>query len=380
MVVRRADVARLAGTSPAVVSYVLNGGPRKVAPGTRDRVLAAVEQLGYRPNGIARSLRMNRTMSLGLVIPDNANPFFAELARAVEDAAFAHGYTLLIGNAAEDEARQASYVRTFLERQVDGLFLVPAHGPLTCLPELQRARTPWVVLDRHVPGVADLPEVRVDNRAGAREATAHLLGHRRERIACIAGPADVTSATDRVAGWRDALAAAGRGPAMVPAAGGSARREALWQVPFGQRAGYRAARRMLAEADLDAVFVASDEQALGVMRALTELGRRCPDDVALVSFDGIPAAAYATPALSTMAQPFGELGRVGMARLIERIEQPDAPAGPAVSVLPVTLRARGSCGCPDPPGGDLPAAGEVAPGELGELAPGAPGERGELAR
>lgn len=365
MVTRRADVARLAGTSPAVVSYVLNGGPRKVAPQTRARVLAAIEQLGYRPNGIARSLRMNRTMSLGLVIPDNANPFFAELARAVEDAAFAHGYTLLIGNASEDEARQATYVRTFLERQVDGLFLVPAHGPLTCLPELQRARTPWVVLDRHVPGLVDVPEVRVDNRAGAREATAHLLWHGRQRIACIAGPADVMSATDRVAGWRDALTAANLGPATLPAAGGSGRREALWHVPFGQRAGYQAARQLLAEADLDAVFVASDEQALGVMRAITELSRRCPDDVALVSFDGIPAAAYATPGLSTMAQPFAEIGLAGMARLVERIQPAGESAGPAVSVLPVRLRARGSCGCQDPPGGDLPATDD--PDEQGEL-------------
>lgn len=340
MVVRRADVAKLAGTSPAVVSYVLNGGPRGVAPHTRSRVLAAVEALGYRPNGVARSLRMNKTMTLGLVVPDTSNPFFAELSRAVEEAAFSHGYTLLIGNAAEDEARQSAYVRTFLQRQVDGLFLVPAHGPAGCVEEIERAQTPWVVLDRRIDD-ADVPTILVDNRGGAATATAHLLQHGRTRIACIAGPRDVMPATDRVSGWRDALLDAGIPDRQTP----------VLHVPFGRRSGYLAARSLFQERDVDAVFAASDEQALGVLRAVTELGLRCPEDIAIASFDGIAPAAYATPALTTMPQPFGELGRVAMARLLERIAEPDTPA--ETSVLPVELAARGSCGCPDPPGGDL---------------------------
>ena len=182
----RKDVAELAGVSPAVVSYVLNGGPRGVAPETRARVLAAVESLAYRPNGIARSLRMSRTMTLGLVIPDSANPFFAELARAVEEAAFDAGYTLLVGNATEDEARQTTYVRTFLQRQVDGLLLVPAHGPVECLTELRGSNTPWVVMDRRVD-VADVSQVLVDSRGGAHAATSHLLGHGRRVIALSLG-------------------------------------------------------------------------------------------------------------------------------------------------------------------------------------------------
>lgn len=344
MVVRRADVARLAGTSPAVVSYVLNGGPRPVAPATRERVLAAVQQLGYRPNGIARSLRLNRTMTLGLVVPDTANPFFAELARAVEECAFDHNYTLLIGNSAEDDVRQTSYVRTFLERQVDGLFLVPAHGPLTCSAELMRAKTPWVVLDRHAPGVSGVPEVRVDNRAGARDATKHLVEHGHTRIGCIAGPADVLSAVDRVEGWREAMTEAG----ILP------EHRLLRQGPFGRRAGYQAARDLLATTDITAVFVASDEQGFGVIRALAEAGIRCPGDLAVVSFDGIAAAAYATPALSTMAQPFAEIATIGMGLLRRRINGDSAGVDPAI--LPVTFRSGGSCGCPDPPGDD---SGEI---------------------
>jgi len=348
--VRRADVAKLAGTSPAVVSYVLNGGPRGVSPDTRARVLRAIEQLGYRPNGIARSLRMNRTMTLGLVVPDTSNPFFAELAREIEEAAFAENYTLLIGNAAEDDARQTTYVRTFLARQVDGLFLVPAHGPVSCLPELARSGKPWVALDRKVAG-SGVPAILSDSRTGARVATEHLLAHGRQRIACIAGPKDVSPAADRVAGWRDALAEAGVRPSEM----------SVWHGPFGRSAGYRAAREMLADGRFDAVFVASDQQALGVIRALQELGVRCPDEVAIASFDGIAASAYATPALTTMAQPFAELGRTAVARLLERIgdgttggvSRDDAAAASDDSMVAVELVRRGSCGCDDPPGGGV---------------------------
>jgi LacI family transcriptional regulator len=303
-------------------------------------VLAAIEQLGYRPNGVARSLRMNRTLTLGLVVPDTSNPFFAHLSRSIEEAAFAENYTLLIGNAAEDDERQTTYVRTFLARQVDGLFLVPAHGRASCVPELQRSGVPWVTLDRQSPGGA-APAVLADNRGGARAATEHLLGHGRRRIACVAGPRDVVPANERVAGWRDALAEAGVRPSEM----------SVWHGEFGRRAGYLGAKELLGGGRFDAVFVASDEQALGVLRALLELGIRCPDDVAIASFDGIAAAAYSTPALTTMAQPFDLLGQTAVARLTQRWDAPEADSD--ISVLPVSLVARGSCGCPDPPGGDV---------------------------
>jgi LacI family transcriptional regulator len=332
MTVRRADVARLAGTSPAVVSYVLNGGPRGVSASTRARVLEAVEKLGYHPNGIARSLRMSRTMTLGLVVPDTSNPFFAELGRAIEEAAFARGFTLLVGNAAEVDERQTAYVRTFLARQVDGLFLVPAHGAVGCLPDLHRTDTPWMAIDRRVPGM-DAATLLVDNRGGARVAVEHLLGHGRSRIGCIAGPRDVMPATDRVAGWRDALAEAGVRPSAMTVVHGS----------FGRRAGYLAATEILSGGRHDALFVASDEQAIGALRAVTELGMRCPDDVAVVSFDGIADTAYSTPALTTMTQPFDDIGAGAVAGLVERIGDPTVP--PTTITLPVRLVLRESCGC-----------------------------------
>lgn len=331
----------LAGVSPAVVSYVLNGGPRNVAEETRLRVLSAVEQLGYAPNGIARSLRANRTMTLALVVPDTSNPFFAELGRAVEEAAFAAGYTLLIGNATEDEERQTTYVRTFLQRQVDGLVLVPAHGPVGCLPLLEAAGKPWVLLDRRLGDRTDVSQILVDNRGGARLATEHLAEHGRSSIACIGGPRDVMPSTDRVQGYRDGLAQAGlRASAQL-----------IRNVAFGRRAAYLAALDLFAAKDRpDAVFVASDEQAVGVLRALTELGLRCPADVAVASFDGIATSAYTVPALTTVAQPFTRLGTETVQHLLARMR--GSANGPEVTELPVTLVARGSCGCADPPGGD----------------------------
>ncbi|MEV6065096.1 LacI family DNA-binding transcriptional regulator [Nocardia sp. NPDC052001] len=339
MVTRR-DVARLAGTSEAMVSYVLNDGPRGVAPATRERILAAVKELGYRPNAVARSLKTSRTMTLGLVVPDNSNPFFAELARAIEDVAFEAGYTLLLGNAMDRDEREAAYIRIFIDRQVDGLIVAPAHGIGSWVTELAGTAVPRLVLDRELelPGAA---HVLVDNAGGAYAATEHLLGHGLSRIGCIAGVPGIHPTVDRVAGWRRALADAGQRPAD----------ELLVHTAFGRAEGYRAGRALLARPDRpEALFVASDEQALGVLRAAAELGLRVPRDLALCAFDGIEGSAYTVPALTTMRQPFEQLGRAAVEWLLAKIADPGL--APSRISHATTLVARGSCGCPDPLGGD----------------------------
>lgn len=357
----RRDVAELAGTSPSVVSYVLNNGPRTVAPATRERVLAAVQQLGYRPNAVARSLRLSHTMTLGLVVPDAANPFFAELARALEDHAWSAGYTLLVGNTVDDPGREAGYIRTFIDRQVDGLVLIPAQGDQPWRTELARSGIPSVIFDRELQGV-EISQVLVDNVHGAQQATEHLLAHGRRRVGCIAGPLGIHPTVDRVVGWRRALEQAGlrAGSGSGGRTGWEACTDAapLLHASFGRLDGYRSGRALLSrDRAVDALFVTSDEQAAGVLRAATELGISVPDDLALLSFDGIAAGAYTTPALSTMRQPFEDLGRTAIARLLDRMKDPDLP--PSRDVLPVTLLARGSCGCPDPAGGEHPPPGAV---------------------
>ncbi|WP_424216393.1 LacI family DNA-binding transcriptional regulator (plasmid) [Streptomyces sp. BI20] len=370
----RQDVARLAGTSPSVVSYVLNNGPRSVAPATRERVLAAVRELDYRPNAVARSLRMNQTMTLGLVVPDAANPFFAELARSLEDHAWSAGYTLLVGNSTDDPGREAGYVRTFVDRQVDGLILIPARGDRTWRAETARAGVPSLVLDRELIGpdggagsgtgpTGGVSHVVVDNAGGARAATEHLLAHGRRRVGCVAGPLGLHPTVDRVVGWRTALEAAGlrAGSGSGGATGWQAcppDAAPLLHGRFGRLDGYRSGRALLrADRAVDALFVTSDEQAFGVLRAAAELGIRVPEDLAVIAFDGIAAGAYTHPALSTLVQPFDLLARTAVRRLLERVRDPDLPA--TRDVLPVTLLPRGTCGCPDPEGGAPDAREEV---------------------
>lgn len=334
MVTRR-DVAKLAGVSPAVVSYVINEGTRPVAPETRTRVLAAIEELGYRPNRLAASLRSSKSHTIGVLVPDNSNPFFAELARAIEDAAFARGYTILLGNAKESASREVAYVCEFLDRQVTGIAIIPAYGPAQWTSHLVGRGVPCVLLDRDLSEVEglELPVVRSAGEEGGYVAASHLLEHRRRNLAMIAGPKGLTSADERVQGMRRAVTERGGDADAVPTV----------HAPFNIADGYRAALDLLSSnPQTDAIFISSDIQALGVLRALTERGRTVPDDIAVVSFDGIPLSAFTSPPLTTVQQGFDEFGREVVKILVD--EASGHPRGRGTTIE-TTLRVRSSCGC-----------------------------------
>lgn len=342
MRVTRDDVARAAGISTAVVSYVVNNGPRPVSPATRERVLAAIEELGYRPNALAAALRTNRSQVIGLILPDNSNPFFAELARALEEAAFLRNYVLLLGNSTQDDLREATYVRAFLERRVDGLILIRAHdgtSPTLSAPTraaLGHTQIPLVILDR---GASDsrVRSIGVDNADGAYQATCHLLNHGHANVACLAGPANVSVATARSSGWRRALHEAG-----IPSA-----RHLLARTRFERSLAYTMTPRLLAyHPRPTALFVQSDEQAIGVLRAVAEAGLSVPEDLALVSFDGIAEGLFTIPSLTTIEQPFAALAT----RALDLLLTSGDLLSPAVpEQLPVHLRIRQSCGCATAP-------------------------------
>lgn len=352
----RQDVARRAGVSPSVVSYVLNHGPRSVAPATRDRVLAAVRDLGYRPKSAARAQRFVRTMTLGLVLPDTGNPYFGELAAALEDHAWSAGYALLVGNSADRPEREAGHIRAFLDRQVDGLLLAPAHRTQPWHAGLARTGLPTVAIDREV-AARSMSHVLVDNERGAREATEHLLAHGRRRISCLAGPTGFRPSRDRVVGWRRALEAVGltAGPGAGGRTGQQVRPAAapLVHGAFDRCDGYRLSHALLAhDRRVDGLFVVSDEQAMGVLRAAAELGIRIPDDLAVITFDGVGGGAYTHPPLSAMRQPVEEIARTAIRRLLDRMGDPDLP--PSRDLLAAHLVTGTSCGCrglrtpPDP--------------------------------
>jgi LacI family transcriptional regulator len=337
--VTRDDVARRAGVSVATVSYVLNAGPRGVSDEKRRRVLQAVAELGYRPNAIARSLRARRTHILGLVLPNTANPYFAALSHAIEEVAAERGYQVVVSNAAESPERETRQIEALLQLQVDGLLWIPADLSQTSHPSVP-PEVPAVQVDRALPqgpGAARFDAVGADNRAGGTLAAEHVvaLGHR--RVAVVSGPADHRHAQDRLSGTRVAMAAAGLDLPPRWIAYGA----------FDYASGAIATTRWLkSEASLrpTAILCANDVMAIGALHAASELGVHVPDDLSVVGFDDIPAAAYAVPALTTVAQPVAEMGVAAVTRLLARIEMPGDPALPAHQVLPVRLVVRRSTG------------------------------------
>jgi LacI family transcriptional regulator len=329
--VTRVDVARRAGTSTAVVSYVLNGGPRPVAVATRARVQAAIDELGYRPDRIARALAARRSEAFGLVVSDITNPFVSDVSRAIEAAASERGYTVLLANSAIDTDRERRHIQDLLDRRVDGLLMIPVGLDEASIAELNQSGVPVTVLDRPVPGL-NATTILVDNAGGASEITRHLVGHGHRRVACITGRLALHPAAERERGWADAVGEAGLSRSRCP----------VIRTLVNRRAGYAAGLRLLGRAHPPtAVFVATDEQAFGVLRAAADLGRRVPDDLAVASFDGIAQAAYSVPGLTTASQPVDEMGWRAVTALLE------ANLTGETEVLPVHVVRRGSCGCPD---------------------------------
>ncbi|GHF13158.1 LacI family transcriptional regulator [Pseudolysinimonas yzui] len=310
--------------STAVVSYVVNSGPRPVAPATRQRVLDAMAALGYRPNAAARALRLRRATAIGLVVPDVSNTYFGALARELSDRAFTAGYGLLLGDSNNDPERERAQVESLVDRQVDGLIVLSLEPGST----VELRGTPTVYLDqRSRPGQASIV---IDNAGGARTAVEHLVGHGRRRIAHLGGLAGAPGADDRARGWREALARAGLESGA----------DLSVQADYSREGGHAAARDLLSRRPrVDAVFVASDVQALGLLRAARELGISVPQDLAVVSFDGTADAVFSDPPLTAVEQP---LARIADAALSAVLGQPP-PRGR--QQIAVDLVIRRSCGC-----------------------------------
>lgn len=325
MTVTRDDVAKRADVSTAVVSYVLNNGPRVVSAERRARVLAAVEELGYVPDAVAKQLRSGRSDMIGLMLPDIENPFFAQLAHEIELAASARGYTVILSSSSTTQQERANLGR--LEKQrVAGIVLASIAGE-DHVEELQNMRTPVIAVDRSRPG-SSIGSVYVDNAEGARIATDHLIAHGRRHHAIIAGPASSVVADERVAGWRSSLARAGLSADRVI------------HTDFTLEGGYRAARDLLRDATRPtAVLASSDVQAMGLLRAAADHGVNVPNEIAVMSFDGTELSRFQNPRLSALRQPFSAIAGSAIDRLMAR----DDDHQPLV-MMP-RLHPNESCGC-----------------------------------
>ena len=322
------DVAALAGVSTATVSRALNG-KATVDPELSARVLAAAEELGYRPNGPARNLRKQETAVLALIISDVENPFFTAIARGVEDVAHAAGYSLVLCNSDDEQAKEREYVDVALQERVAGVLLSPT-GNADTTELLERHTTPVVAVDRPLPeGRSDT--VLLNNRPAAREATLHLAERGYRRIGCLPGPGGVLTADERLAGYRDGLRAA-----KLPSSTSLVRRSRF------KAAGAReSARSMLTQTDPpDAVLVANNVMAVGVLQTLAELGLRPGRDVGVLAFDDAPWTTLLDPPLTVVAQPAYDMGAVAAQLLLDRLSDPGG--APTTQTLSANLVIRGS--------------------------------------
>ncbi|MFH8975556.1 LacI family DNA-binding transcriptional regulator [Streptomyces sp. NPDC017890] len=335
-----ADVARSAGVSVATVSHVLND-TRPVLPRTRQAVLDAIEELGYTPNTLARSLVTSRTRSIGLAVSAISNPYFTEILQGVEAAALEHGYSLLIADPHDDPGHERKVVQLLHERRVDGMIVAPSADPRDLLAYIGRHRMPTVFLDR----VVDAPEGEGAPRfdqvcAESAEPTTwlvnHLAGLGHRRIGLVAGRPGLSTTRERITGYRHGLAAAG--------------------LPYDERlvvhgdseagGGEHAAAALLSLAvPPTAMVTANNAMTIGALRALRGHGLSVPGDLALCCFDDFAWADLFSPRLTAVAQPSKELGSQAVRLLLERLAAPDRPA--RTVRLPCAFVHRTSCGCPE---------------------------------
>lgn len=331
--VTRNDVAKEAGVSPATVSYVVNNGPRPVALETKQRILDAIERLGYHPNAVARSLRLQRTSILGLILPDTQNPYFAEVIRGVEKVTFERGFSLLLCHSDYTLEREIHYTSVLQAERTAGVLWFPATGDSIPAQMLNEYGIPFVILDRIV-GDFDFPAVITNNYHGGYLAAQHLiqLGHR--RIGCIARPIDLYHSQERVRGFRAALSDYGV----------SIEEHYIVRGGFQISDGRSAAHQLFNLAPPpSAIFTYNDFMAIGALRAAWDRQLGIPQDISIVGFDDIPQASYTYPALTTVRQPKFEMGHLGAELLLSIITDDETFLKPPAP-LEVELVVRESTG------------------------------------
>ncbi|WEV58874.1 LacI family DNA-binding transcriptional regulator [Bifidobacterium sp. ESL0728] len=330
----RDDVARKAGTSTAVVSYVINNGPRPVSKATREKVLRAIRETGYRPNTVAQSLASGDSDMFALLVPDMTNPFLAQFARALGHECLLNGKTLLLGDAEDNAQHEVELLEAFQRQQVAGLVWYGVDQPLP-LKAIQHFPRTAILLNQ--PETADPaptqdgPRIRVtiDEYQQAYMATEHLAGHHRHNIAIVTGPTTRLNSRERLRGWKDALSKADLEPGQEIV------------TPYSREGGFKAAS--LLDDDMDAVFTTNALQAIGLLAGLTELGRTVPDDIAVATMNATDEARYLVPSLTSVQLPSTMLAM----KIIQELLGQKTSAGNTIPVTPLLVR-RHSCGCEQP--------------------------------
>lgn len=323
------EVAERAGVSVTTVSHVINN-TRTVSPETRLRVQEAMQTLGYQPNVLARSLRRGITHTIGIILPDSANPYFAEVVRGIEDSSFEQGYSVILCNSDNDLDKEHHYTNVLVEKQVDGIIFVAAGLSAENIQTLQDRGIPLVLVDRFVPDV-QVDNVLADNQQGGWLATRHLIELDHRAIACIAGPGGVRPSRERIDGYRQALESAeiNFNPGWIV------------EGDFQYESGYIGAMKLFDQHPLPtAIFACNDLMAIGAYRFAHENNLRVPEQLSIIGFDDVRLAAYTNPPLTTIRQSKHKMGSRAATLLLERIANRDLEA--RQEVLDTQLVIRGS--------------------------------------
>jgi LacI family transcriptional regulator len=325
------DVARESGVSIFTVSAVINNKSH-VGKNLRERVENAIRKLNYRPNLIARSLIKQKTQTIGMIVPDIANPFFPMVVRGAEDAAQKHGYNLLLCNSDDTLAKEEAAIEVLLSKRVDGILLTKAAGDFS--PSLRQiiegTNIPFVLVMRTYPALTK-DAVVTDDYQGAYDAVCHLARSGRRRMGLISGPLKISNAKERWRGFRDALE-----QAKLPYDPGL-----VVEGDYRIESGFRAGHALLSHRP-DGIYVANHLMTIGLLQAVEEMGLRCPEDFGLVSFDDYPWLGVFRPRLTTVELPKHQLGSEAAELLIKRIGGDEGK--PVLRKLSPELRIRESCG------------------------------------
>ncbi|KAA3658509.1 MAG: LacI family transcriptional regulator [Chloroflexi bacterium] len=304
------DVAKKAGVAPITVSRVINNASY-VSEKTRARVEAAIQELGYVPNMLGQSLRFNQTKTLALVLTDITNPFWTTIARGVEDAAHENGYSVILCNTDESSEKQDQYLTMLLKRRIDGIIFVPTHSSINPVERIQKQKITVVVLDRDVPS-DNVDMIRGDSFGGAYQLTRHLIELGHKHIAAMAGPKDVSTSIERVAGFCHALQEAGLNQSM---------KNVFWGSFNDQQMGAELAEAALQLVPKPTAFLTINNFiANGVLHQFAHVGLRIPEDVSIVSFDDFPVIIYPAPFLTVAVQPAYEMGYKATQLLLARLK------------------------------------------------------------
>ena len=304
-------IAKLAGVSGATVSKIINGKDQNISNATRLRVLEIVAQEGYIPNGIAKSLRIKNTKTIGLIMPDVMNLFFSELARRIEDAAEEKGYSVILCNSDNGEIKEEKYLNILLEKKVDGVILTASDAGSN--KSLKRCSIPIVLVDRNIDIDKRVGRITVDNEKGAYIATTYLIEKGCRNIGFISANTKTKPSAERLRGYEKALTEYNI----------DINKEITYFKSFQVETGYEGTLLILKKGIIDSIFCANDLIAIGAIKALKENNIKIPEEIKIIGFDDIIISKYLDPPLTTIRQPINDLGQNAIDILINLIENRD---------------------------------------------------------